>query len=98
MKPSNDREAITLILDHMKADGWTLTEVNDGEEEFVVNNVTVTAVMHVTDVDEATVVMHKGDERGWVWFVLGNSPEEVAADYTTNLDPHLSALTDKWWD
>lgn len=96
-KPTVEYSAITAILDHMKKDGWTLLEVNDSEEVYSVHNVTATAVMHVTDVDEATVILRKGDLRGWIFFVLGNSPEEVICDYTTNLDPHLSKLTDPWF-
>lgn len=98
MKPSNDREAITLILEGLQADGWVLTRVNDSEESYRLGNNITRAVGHVTDVDFAHVFMERGEETGWVWFVLGNDPEEVAADYSTNLDPTLSNIVDPWWN
>jgi hypothetical protein len=97
MKPSNDREAITLILQGMVDKGHSLTSVNDGEENYPVSTVEE-AVGHVTDVDIATVEMtNKEGEYAWIWFVLGNDPEEVASDYTTNLDPDLRNIVDPWW-
>jgi hypothetical protein len=99
MKPSNDREAVTLILTGMQDAGWTITKVNDGEEVYPVNNAVDKAVGHVMDVDMAHVFLVSSEGvKGWVWFVLGNDPEEVAADYTLTLDPDLSAITDPWWN
>jgi len=98
MKPSNDREAITLILEGLVKTGHTLVETDDGEE--VIPTPTVEdAVEAVTAVDMATVVMRTpAGERRWVWFVQGNEPEEVAADYTVGLDPDLSNIVDPWWE
>jgi hypothetical protein len=98
MKPSNDREAITLIVQGLVDGGHTPRYVNDGEEN--VPTTTVADVVEaVTAVDVATAVFRNPNgTRGWVWFVQGNEPEEVAADYTVNLDPLLSSIVDPWWE
>lgn len=102
MKPSNDREAITLILQGMVDAGWTITEVaNDtwNPDAREVTSDVVEAVGHVTDVDEAYVFLtQEGRKDQYIFFVLGNDPEEVACDYTVGLDPELSAITDPWWN
>lgn len=98
MKPSNDREAVTLILQGLVDKGHVLKEVQDDTwNPDPADNVKVSTVSEavevVMSVDEAFVIF----ERGYVFFVLGNSPEEVACDYTVNLDPDLSNITDPWW-
>lgn len=98
MKPSNDREAVTLILEGLVNAGHTIEYVNDGEDLYYTEDV-AEAVQHVMDVDMAHVFLDLPDGgSGWVWFVLGNDPEEVAADYTVNLDPDLSSIVDPWWN
>ena len=98
MRPSNDREAITLILNGLVMAGHTITAVIDDtwnkDEKTYTSNVHE-ALALVTSVDEAFVLFD--DESAWVYFVLGNEPEEVACNYTTNLDPDLSNITDPWW-
>lgn len=34
---------------------------------------------------------------GWLYFVFGNSPEEVLTDYTTNLEPALAPINAVIW-
>lgn len=109
MRPSNDKEAITLILDGMAAKGWTVYMVQDDVWGVAEDNVLVSstdeAVDAITAVDEAFAFFVKGTPPtdksdggdGYIYFVLGNEPEEVACDYTTNLDPDLSSITDPWW-
>ena len=101
MKPSNDREAITLILTGMVEKGYVLTETADdtwNPDERVETTTVEAAVEAVMAVDEAVVYLGtpKG-EGAWIYFVLGNDPEEVACNYTTNLDPDLSNITEPWW-
>ena len=95
--PSTDSAAIRQILGGLLNEGYTLSHVWDGDEEIVVKNVNE-AVEAVMSGDMAHVyVKTPAGEYGWVWFVLGDSPEEVAADYTTNLDPALGEITSPWW-
>lgn len=95
--PKNDREAVSAILNGMESAGWTVDSVDDGEQHFSVSS-TKRAIDAVMDVDMAHVFLSKGDVSGWVWFVLGNDPEEVAANSTVNLDPDLSSITGPWWE
>lgn len=100
MKPSNDREAVTLILEGLVAKGHVIVEVQDDiwsgdpDDNVKTGNDVAEAVKAVMAVDEAFVIF----ERGYIYFVLGNDPEEVACDYTVNLDPDLSNITDPWWN
>ena len=99
-KPTDDKTAITDILEGMVKKGWTIDYVDDEEDTYHTSDV-ATAVSHVTDVDQASVYLsHKkrGIEEAWLWFVLGNDPEEVVCNYTVTLDPDLSSIVDPWWD
>lgn len=109
MRPNNDREAITLIIEGLAKQGWTCYMVqNDTWDRDPANNVMCAnipeAVTACTAADEAFAYFHKGEQvhpegpDAYIYFVLGNDPEEVACDYTTNLDPDLSNITDPWWN
>lgn len=98
MKPSNDREAVTLILQGLVDKGHRLTEVRDdtwNPDDLTPVTTVAEAVDLVMAVDEAVVFL---DDNAWIFFVLGNDPEEVACDYTVNLDPDLSSIVDPWWN
>lgn len=104
MKPNNDREAITLILEGLVAKGRILDQVQDDTWDRDPNNNTkvstvIEAVDLVTGVDEAFVYFKDkdGNQDGYIYFVLGNEPEEVACDYTVNLDPDLHNIIEPWW-
>jgi hypothetical protein len=99
MKPSNDREAITLILTGLVEKGHTIDGVI--EDTWNKEGVTLTsdpseAAELCSGVDECFVYLD--DRSAYIYFVLGNEPEEVACDYTVNLDPDLSAIVDPWWN
>lgn len=109
MKPSNDTEAITLILQGLADKGWTCYMVQDDTySNDTADNVRVSsideAVEVCTGVDEAFAYLLKGDDKAengpsaWIYFVLGNEPEEVASNYTTNLDPDLDNIVQPWWE
>ena len=87
--PGTDSEAIKHILRGLLAEGYTLSHVWDGEEEITVTKVSE-AMEAVMAVDTAHVHLKtpEGAYR-WVWFDLGNSPEEFAFVLSTNLDPTL---------
>lgn len=94
MSPTTDRGGIQQAIRALRADGWELDKVYDGEELVVVSNETE-AIDAITAVDMATLNVRKAGKTGHVLFVLGNSPEEVICDYTTNLDI-LDKLTESW--
>ena len=98
-KPSTDRGAIQQIIRALRQADHTLLEVFDGEDTIKVSNEkeALDAIMAVAD---ATLFVRnpEGDGNPWVRFVMGNDPEEVAADYTVSLCPILDPLTESWWD
>lgn len=99
--PSTDRAAVTAIIRAVKAAGWILDYVDDGEDNIAVASETE-ALDAIFAVDEAWLHVevrppYDGPPRvGYVYFVLGNEPFEVAADYTINLEPALGPLFERW--
>lgn len=98
MKPNSDLEAVHLIIEGMLATGHKLMSVFDTEENIFVNTLeeALDAIFAV-DMAHLHLRLPNGDT-GWIWFVLGNDPEEVAADYTVNLDPHIDNIISPWWN
>jgi len=97
--PSSDTAAIRQIIRALRAKGYVLIAVWDGEERVPVTTETE-AIEAITAVDDATLTVAEGTPtgpKGWVLFVMGNDPEEVAADYTINLSHVLDPLTESWW-
>ena len=95
--PKDDKAAIRAIIRAVRAAGWHLDHVNDGEEETAVTTEEA-ALDAITAVDEARLYVRKQGRRGWVLFVMGNEPYEVAANYTVNLTDAIDPLTDSWDD
>lgn len=102
MRPSNDTEAITLILEGITAAGCVVEQVCDdtwNPDELTDVTTVAEAVDLVTGVDEAYVyVMLPTTETSWIRFVLGNDPEEVACDHGVNLSPFLDPIIKPWWE
>lgn len=101
MRPSNDHEAITLILEGLSQKGVSITEVADDtwnlNERTVVTEVQE-AIDLSTGVDEAYVfVLTPDGDEGWIRFVLGNDPEEVVCDHTVNLSEFIDPIVNPWW-
>ena len=92
--PTTDRGGIQQVIRALKDDGWSLTFVYYGEEDIPVTNETE-AIDAVMSVDDAYLNVARGNETGWVRFVLGNAPDEVVNDYTTNLTI-VDTLTTSW--
>ena len=93
--PSSDTAGIRQAIRALKADGWALAFVLDGEDDIPVTAETE-AIEAITAVDDAYLHVRKGEARGWVRFVMGNDPDEVICDYTTNLKV-IDTLTDGWY-
>lgn len=100
-KPTTDRGAMQQIIRALIADGWALSHVNDTGENVPVRNETeAIAAIEATGIGHLYVKRPAGADlpvkRGSVFFVLGNDPEEVAADWTLNLTV-VETVTDGWW-
>ena len=100
--PESDSAAIRQIIRALRKAGWELAYVDDREEQTKVKT-EQEAIDAITAVDEAFLHLNRrkigdlGPERGYVFFVLGNAPEEVACDYTVNLSDAIDPLTDSWF-
>lgn len=94
--PSSDRAGIRQTIRTLRAAGWELDYVCDQEEDLPVTNEDE-AIKAIMAVDEAFLNIKRGDETGYVFFVLGNSPEEVIADSTVNLLDTLDPMTNAWF-
>lgn len=96
--PESDRDGIAQTFHALIEAGWTDASVWDGEE-----NTPVTTAQETTDIvmnlDQAHLYV-KGPlgSEGWVFFVLGNDPDEVICDHTTNLSEVLDPLTEGWFE
>lgn len=101
MKPSSDREAVTIIATRLSAAGCTFTGVV--EDTWCPDDVTpVDTFMDVPDlvggVDEAWVYVTLPDgTESWIRFVNGNDPEEVVCDHGVNLSPFIDPIVTPWW-
>lgn len=95
--PKTDSAAIRQIIRAVRKADWTLVRVNDGEDILSVSN-EKQALDAITAVDAAWLILKSPNgARGQILFVLGNDPEEVAADWSVNLSPVLDPLTESWW-
>lgn len=97
-KPSTDRAAITQTLKALAEAGWTAHAVDQREDEPEKVATVQQAVKLVMEVDEAFVFVRRGEETGWVFFVLGNDPDEVICNHTVGLSDVLDPLMEGWWE
>lgn len=94
--PTSDRGGIQQTIRALKAGGWELDYVNWGNDDVPVSN-EAQAVKEIMSVDMAWLYVKKGDETGWVFFVLGNDPREVINDSTVNLLEAIDPMTNEWY-
>lgn len=108
MRPSNDKEAVTLILEGLVKAGCSVVSVqqdyHDIEDQTAFTDISE-AVELCMEVDTCVVyvntpeyVLDPEDPRPecFIWFVFGNDPEEVACDYSTSLSEYLDPIIDPW--
>lgn len=101
MKPSNDREAIGLIITGLIRRGCTPTIARDGEnEDLPFARASRDEVLDwLTSCDESVLLVDLPDgSESYVYFVLGNEPEEVANDHGVNLEPFIDPIVKPWWE
>lgn len=94
--PTSDTAAIRQVIRTLKAAGYALDRVHDGEDDITVRT-EPDAIAAITAVDDAWLhVTHPSERPSAVWFVLGNDPEEVIANYGESLSPVLDPLIERW--
>ena len=100
--PSSDKAGIRQTIRALRNAGYELDRVyNGGDEDTPVSNETE-ALEEIMATDDATLwvkcpkaSVNAGKSRG-VYFVLGNSPDEVICDYHVSLSHVLDPLIDSW--
>jgi hypothetical protein len=89
---------VRSMLNTLQHAGFTLTAVDDGEERVRLEGSTVlrrrTAAEAICSVDESVLCLEGWGKRGMVRVILGNDPEELAADYTGNFLELEEAIDD----
>lgn len=96
--PSSDSAAIRQTIRALKAAGYTLDSVWDGVEESTPVKNETEALEVIMGLDQAHLyVVQYGSHTGWVFFVLGNEPDEVINDYTLSLEAVIDPLIRSWW-
>lgn len=99
MKPSTDREAISLIIDGLIERGCKPTVSRDGGNDDLPYADKNEALDWLTSCDESVLFVDLPDGNdGYIYFVLGNDPEEVPSDYTVNLEKFLDPIVQPWWE
>lgn len=102
--PKTDRAAISAIIDGLIKAGCTPTVARDCENEDLPYTDKNSALDHLTSGDESVLFVdlppndESGRESTHVYFVLGNEPIEVAADYGVSLEPYIDPITKPWWE
>jgi hypothetical protein len=95
--PTTDTAAIRQIIRALRDADYVLDYVDDGGEEIKVST-EQEAIDAITAVDSAHLfVTHPTNSPSHVWFVLGNDPEEVAADHGVSLEDAIGPLMRSWW-
>jgi hypothetical protein len=95
--PTSDKAGIRQTIRALRNGGWELDSVWDGEESIPVTNESE-AINAIMALDMAHLYFkHDESEYGFVYFVLGNEPDEVINDYTVNLSSVIEPMTDVWY-
>jgi hypothetical protein len=96
-RPKTDEAAARQIMTALLAAGYVLALVDDGEERIPVANADE-AWEAIDAVEAATLhVTHPTEGRSWLYFVLGNDPDEVLCDHGESLSPVIDPVTHAWW-
>lgn len=84
-KPKTDSAAIRATIRALKKAGYK-------KESMTLVIEAITAV----DIAWLYVRSETDDKARWVYFVMGNDPEKVICDYTTNLEHVIGPLMESW--
>lgn len=101
MRIAGEKRVVFELIEWLRLRSFLCVGVDDGEEYYPTNT-TVEAMEHVFSVDDSTLRFeHVGTSRQHsVLIVLGNSPEEVIADwgYTEGDPDGFNAAVDQFID
>lgn len=96
--PSSDLAGVKQVYNVLSKAGFTI-ETQDCDTGERIKGTKKEIIAEATAGDDGYFILTKdGKGVGWVFFVYGNSPEEVICDHTTNLSEWLDPLTHSWWD
>lgn len=90
---AGERDIASHLLRSLVEQGFVLQDAEDEDEEWTNDPAKILSI--VTDVDAIYInVKHTQpkegwDDSGWVFLVMGNSPEKMISNYTTNLEQYL---------
>jgi hypothetical protein len=95
----NERKIIRHIIRSLKAAGWALYQFYDGDVMLPVTTETEALTLAFT-VDESWFYFKNGDNRHWVYFIIGNGNDgfDIITDYSiaeVGKDDGFEALMDK---
>lgn len=96
--PSSDKAGIRQTIRALRAAGYALDSVNNGGDDNEPVTTEEEAIAEATASDSAALYVTRDGESSYVYFVLGNDPEEVVCNYTVDLEPVLGPLTEGWWN
>ena len=102
--PKSDRTAILQVIRALKKAGWNAVEISD-PESVIVKEMNPTEIADLITSHYYSAVLHfkktevENYRTQWVYFVLGNSPEEVVCDNTISneeFDNIITLLLESW--
>lgn len=97
-KPTTDRAGVERTWDALTKAGYSIDVIDGAGEEFYSIN-RDSAIEEVMSCDDGYfIVFLNGKRVGFIWFVFGNSPEEVICDYAVSLEYIIGPLTEGWFD
>ena len=103
-KPRTDRTAILQLIQTLKKAGWKAVSISY-PEDINVRGVTSNAIATlIADNYDIAILEFKKPEvdnfrTQWIYFVMGNAPEEVACNYTVSnqeFDTIVTEITERW--
>src|SRR5512137_1577539 len=95
-KPSNDKEALSVLVTIIIAQGYSVS-VNDGGDWPVKRSTDIAEICEAASaVSEALLRLRGGDgaTAGVIDLVFGNAPDELISDHTDN--PAMTAVFDEF--
>ena len=80
--PKSDRAAVRQIIRRLKSVGAEIYRLDNGAEDINAEGWGEKKLLdNMFQTWSDIVYWVRGEDRLWIWFVYGNSPEEVAADW-----------------
>jgi hypothetical protein len=102
----NWKVPVSSLLSRLQDNGYKIFSVNNGGETVLIDQnlsngtARAKAVEEIISVDASAVAFIKNRKTFAVYIVLGNDPEEIAADYTDDeeLERVIDEFSDSWQD